>query len=145
MPIVGISRIGAGFILAPLIGIFAANLSSFVLWAWRAPGIEVLSPSGLLTMYLYLLAAGIAALVVARRLALWSFLTWWAIGAMCALPACGNAIWFWSALSGGTLVNPELVFRYLTLYLFAGALAGATFWLIAIVGNRSLTSGSHRG
>lgn len=145
MPILGISRIVAGFISAPLIGISAANLSSFVLWAWRAPSIEVFSAAGLLTMYVYVLAVGIAALVVARRLALWGFLAWLAIGAICALPACVNDIWSWSAVSGGTLLNPEFVFRHLTLYLFAGALAGGTFWFIAVVGNRALTSGSHRG
>ena len=143
MRILGISRIVAGFISAPLIGISIANLSSFVLWAWRAPGIEVFSAAGLLTMYVYVLAAGIAALVVARRLALWGFLTWLAIGAICALPACVSDIWSWSAIS--TMVNPEFVFRYLTLYLFAGALAGGAFWLIAVVGNRDLRSGSHRG
>lgn len=145
MHILGIYRIVAAFISAPLIGISIANLSSFVLWTWRAPGIEVLSAAGLLTMYVYMLALGIAAVVVARRTALWGFLTWLAIGAICALPACVNAIWSWSAVSGGTLVNPEFVFRYLTLYLFAGALGGGAFWLIAVVGNRDLTSGSHRG
>ena len=145
MRILGISRIVAGFISAPLIGISIANLSSFVLWAWRAPGIEVFSTPGLLTMYVYVLAASIAALVVARRLALWGFWTWSAIGAVCSLPACVNDIWSWSAISGGALLNPEFVFRHLALYVVAGALAGAAFWLIALGGNRALTSRSHRG
>jgi hypothetical protein len=61
----------AGFLSAPLIGIFTANFLFFVLWAWLAHGIEVLSPAGLLQMYVYLLPVGIAALVVARRLGLW--------------------------------------------------------------------------
>lgn len=144
MAIVGISRIVAGFLSAPLIGIFAANFFSFVLWAWRAPGIEVLSSAGLLQMYVYALAVGIAALVVARRLALWGFFTWLAVGAICGLPAFVNDIWFWSAASGGALVNAEFVFRNLALYLFAGAVAGGTFWVLAVVGNLVLTRRSIR-
>jgi hypothetical protein len=144
MAIVGISRIVTGFLSAPLIGIFTANLFSFVLWAWRAPGIEVLSSAGLLQMYVYVLAVSIAALVVARRLALWGLLTWLAVGAICCLPACINNILFWSAASGGALVDAEFVFRNLALYLFAGAVAGGTFWLLAVVGNRALTRRSKR-
>jgi len=144
MAIVGISRIVAGLLAAPLIGIFTANTFSFVLWAWRAPGIEVLSPAGLLRMYVYALAVSIAALVVARRLALWGFFTWLAVGAICGLPACINDIWSWAALSGGALVTAEFVFRRLALYLFAGAVAGGAFWLIAVAGNRALTRRSTR-
>ena len=144
MAIVGLSRIVAGFLSAPLIGIFTANFLSFVLWAWRAHGIEVLSPAGLLQMYLYVLAVGIAALVVARRLALWGLLPWLAVGAFCGLPACVNDIWFWSAASGGALLNAEFVFRNLALYLFAGAISGGTFWLLAIAGNRALVRRSTR-
>jgi hypothetical protein len=90
-------------------------------------------------MYVYVLAVNIAALVVARRLTLWGFLTWLAIGAISGVPACINDIWFWSAASGGTLVDAEFVFRKLALYLFAGAVAGGIFWLVAVVGNRALT------
>lgn len=90
-------------------------------------------------MYFYVLAMSIGALVVARRFALWGLLTWLAFGAICALPACISDIWSWSAISAGALVNPEIVFRYLALYLFAGAVAGGTFWLLAVVGNRVLT------
>lgn len=142
MTIVGISRIVAGFLSAPLIGIIAANFFSFVLWEWRAPGIEVFSTAALLQMYVYVLAVSMVALVVARRLALWGLLTWLAVGAICGVPACLNSIWFWSAASGGALLNAEFVFRELALYLFAGAVAGAAFWLLAIVGNRALTRGS---
>jgi len=139
MPIAGISRIVAGLLSAPLIGIFTANLFSFVLLAWRAPGIEMLSSRGILQMYVYVLAVSVAALVVARRLALWGFLTWLAVGAISSVPACVIDIWFWSVASNSALVNTEFVFRYLALYLFAGAVAGATFWLVAVVGNRALT------
>jgi hypothetical protein len=144
MPIAGISRIAAGFLLAPLIGISTANILSFVLWAWRAPGIEVLSSMGILQMYAYVLAAIAAALVMARRWALWSVLTWLTIGAISGIPACIRDIWFWSEASGAGLVNAEFVFRYLALYLFAGAVAGGTFWLFAVVGNRTLTRRSTR-
>lgn len=144
MAIVGISRIVAGFLSAPLIGISTANFLSFVLWAWRARGIEVFSSEGLLHMYVYVLAAGISALVVTQRFALWGFLTWVAVGAICSLPACINDIWFWAAASGGAFVTAEFVFRSLALYLFAGAVAGGTFWLLAVVGNGALTRRSTR-
>jgi len=139
MAVVGIFRIVVGLLSAPLVGIFTANFFSFVLWAWGAPGIEVLSSAGLLQMYAYVLALSIAALVVAWRLALWGLVTWLAIGATCGLPVCINDIWFWSEASGGALVEAEFVFRKLALYLFAGAVAGGTFWLLAIIGNRALT------
>ena len=90
-------------------------------------------------MYVYVLAVCIAALVVARRWALWGVLTWLAIGAISGVPAWIDNIWFWSEASSAALVNTEFVFRYLALYLFAGAVAGGTFWLVAVVGNRTLT------
>ena len=142
MPIAGLSRIAAGFLSAPLIGIFTANFISFLLWAWRAPGIEVLSSRGILQMYAYMLAVSIAALVAARHWALWGFLTWLAIGAISGIPPYIDGIWFWSEASSVALVNAEFVFRYLALYLFAGAVAGGTFWLFAVVGNRTLRGGA---
>lgn len=144
MTIVAISRIVAGFLLAPLIGIFAANLFSFVLWAWRAHGIEVLSSAELLRMYVYVLVVGLAALAVARRLVLWGLLTWLGIGAICGLPACVGDVWFWYAASGGAVVDAEFVLRTLALYLFAGAVAGEAFWLLAVAGNLTLTRNSTR-
>lgn len=95
-------------------------------------------------MYVCVLAASIAALVVARRFALWGLLTWLGVGAICGLPACVRDIWFWSAASDGALVNAEFVLRNLALYLFAGAVAGGAFWLFAVVGNRALTRGTTR-
>lgn len=127
----------AAFAVAPMAGVFTANVVSFLLFAWRAPSVGETSGRGLLILLVYVLLIAVPVFLWAGRRHGIGPARAVLLGSLCAMPAAAWSIrvW-WLVLSPQTGAIRRMVVEELAIHVFAGAVSGAVFWIVAIAGNR---------